>query len=196
MTPAAEPATNGIWLAQSPMPCLGQVGKLCSSNMQSAPTRMDRSAGGLGVFDHVRQRFLRDAVGGKLEAGGQFDPLATDHEFEFDARGPRVRDQPLELGECRLWRKRGGVVLVEQSEQPPHLGEGLPGAALRRQQALSRSGRVAVVEHPDCCYELEHDDADAVPDDVVQFVRDASAFGGDGGTSLRLPLPLQFVGLP
>jgi len=44
--------------------------------------------------------------------------------------------------------------------------------------------QVAVVEHPEGCHELEHDDADAVPDNVVQLARNPGAFRGEGGTAI------------
>ena len=94
-----------------------------------------------------------------------------------------------------MWRERGYVVFFEQSEQSAHLGEGLSGAALRRQQAFSHSGPVPVVDHPERRDQLQDGDADAVPNHIVELARNAAALGRDRRPSLFLPFPMQHVGL-
>ncbi len=53
----------------------------------------------LGVFQHVGQRFLHDALHRQFEPGWQRPDLADDGEVDVQARGANGAGQPVERGD-------------------------------------------------------------------------------------------------
>src|SRR5581483_2347271 len=90
------------------------------------------------MLDHVRERLLDDPKGRKLEACGKLDPVSRLLQVDLDPHGARVRDQSVDVAQPWLRRERR-VALIEQLEQPPHLGKRLAGAAFCRQQTPASS---------------------------------------------------------
>ena len=67
-------------------------------------------APGPGVLAHVGERLLDDAEGRQVEALGELARLALDREADVEARGARLLEEPVEVGQTRLRRALGGVV--------------------------------------------------------------------------------------
>ena len=139
----------------------------------------------------VGQRLLDHPVGGQLGALRQRVRRALLGQRHRHARGPGLLDQLPELAEAGLGGQLGpGVAGAEQSEQPPHLGQGLPSGRRDGRQRPAGPFRVAV-QRVSGAVGLDHHDADVVSDHVVQFPGDPGSLGRGGDLGLGVGLPLQ-----
>lgn len=138
-----------------------------------AVMHLDGHMRGPAVLDGVGERLLDDAVGGQAEPRRQPVRLALDAQVDLQAAALGVLGQLAELRQTRLGREgQRPAVLAQDTQQPPHLGDGLTAALLDRQQRLAHAAGLAL-EHLARGAGLEHHQADVVGDDVVELSGDA-----------------------
>ena len=133
-------------------------------------------SGHSGVFDHVRECLLDDAVPGHLDPGGRLRRRPLDDDLGRDAGFDAVLDDVVEIADRRLRRQFGSVVVVAQHpEHPSHLAQGLPAGLLDVFERLSRTvglGR----DDSSSGSRLDDHHAHPVGDDVVQVACDPGSF--------------------
>ena len=152
-------------------------------------------AGRAGVLEDVGQRLLDDPVDRHVHGRGQRGEVAVDDQVHRQARGPDAGGQRVQVADARLRGEPGLLVRVAQdAQQAAGLGQCLPGAVLDLLQG--RLGRPA--RRPGAG-RLQHDHAEVVGDDVVQFPGDPRPLGRRGllGLALQRRAPRgQRGGLP
>ena len=127
------------------------------------------------MLECVGESLLDDAVGGKVEAGGQRALGAVHDEVDGKPGIAVVLDQRPDVLERRPRLElpvRRHHVPAQDTEQTPHLRERLPSRLLDPQQRLFRA-LGALVEQQACGPRLDGHHADRVGDDIVQLARDA-----------------------
>jgi hypothetical protein len=127
----------------------------------------------------------------QVDPGWQRLGLAFDRQLDGEAGLAHLGQQELQVRDSRLRDERGsGVGLAQDPEHPPHVGQrGAPGL-LDPPDRAPGAVRAAAVEHLVGGLGLDHDDAHAVRDDVVQLTRDPCALGGHGRLGVLLALAL------
>ena len=131
-----------------------------------------------GVLKHVGQTLLDDPVGRQVQPAGQDGQVAAGTHVDLHSRLTDLCNQVAEFSQARLGcQGQLAVALAEQAQQAAQLGHGLPPGLLDRFECL-RGGVAARPEHPPLGRGLNHDDAQAVRDDIVQFAGDPGSFGG------------------
>jgi len=131
------------------------------------------------VLEDVGQRLLDDPVHRHVNGRGQRGQVLVDGQVHRQAGGPDTGRQDVQVSDARLRGEPGLLVRVAQdAEQAAGLGLGLPGAVLDLLQGL-RVGPGWLSRCPGAA-RLQHDDAEMVSDDVVQFPGDPGPFGRRG----------------
>jgi hypothetical protein len=147
------------------------------------------------VLEHVGQRFLDDAVGGHGHRRRQGRVVTVDGQADLQARGAQAAGQRRQLADARLRGAAGLKIRVaEHAEQAAGLGQGLPSAVLDFLQG--RRVRPARGPRPGG---VQHDHAEVVGDDVVQFPGDPGPLSRRGllGLTLQRRVPgAERGGLP
>ena len=147
-----------------------------------------------GVLERVRQSFLHDPVCGEVDAGRQLRRIPLDGQFDRESGVAHLLHEVIDADQGRLWRQ-GQLLLAfaEQTEESPHLAEGLvsrPLDGVERAASLHRLG----VEQPPSTAGLNDDHADRMRHDVVELARNALALFCDGSSCTLLLLSLEGVG--
>ena len=145
------------------------------------------------MLQHVRQRFLHDAVGGERHAGRHVAVAALDADFDLEAGGPDRLDQARQLGEIgRGFVLRAGV-FAQHAEHAADLGQrGTAGVGDRLERFL-RFGRIGV-DDVRAHARLHRDDAHRVRDHVVELLRDAEALVGHRPLRFVVAFALEHLG--
>ena len=146
-----------------------------------------------GVLDHVGQRLLEDPERRQVDALGERPRVALDGELDAKAGRARALQEVAEVGQPRLRRALGRLVLAgsQQLERAVHLRHRL-AAELRD---VRGGGRDALLGDgggerlgPD------DDHAHVVRDDVVQLLGDPHALLRDRALGQQLALALEPLG--
>jgi hypothetical protein len=116
---AGEPMTRGHRSLRSP-PAVDDLDPDAFHGVANG----DLGRRGAGVLERVRECFLDDAAGGTVDGGGQRLRVSEGPEPDGQAGPSHDLEQPLEVGDPRLWSgRRAAVRRVQQAEQPRKLVE-------------------------------------------------------------------------
>src|SRR4051794_19420550 len=167
-----------------PRPTVGDL------ELQRVLRPCDAHAGGrlAGVLERVGEALLHDAEGSEVKPGGQLAALPLLVQRNREPGVARALDELADAAHARLRRAAGGLprlLVVQDTEQPAHLGQRLAPRPLDLLRGGDRALRVAV-EDPAGTAGLYDHDADAVGDHVVHLARDAAALLGRGSLDLLL----------
>ena len=134
------------------------------------------------MLEHVGQRLLDDAVGRHVHTLRQRRVVTVDEQADLQASGAEAVGQRGQLADARLRGAAGLLVWVaEHAEQAAGFGQGLPSAVLDFLQG--RRIRPARGPRPGG---VQHDHAEVVGDDVVQFPADPGPLRRRGLLGLAL----------
>ena len=142
-----------------------------------------------GVLDRVGQSFLDDPIRGQVHTGRQTADGTLYREFDRQAGGANLVDEPLDFAQTGL-RSHALIVGAQHLEHTAHLRQRGPTRHLHGlQRALCRV-RILVGDPPRG-RGLDDHDADVVGDDVMQLAGYAGTLLGHGLGRFLLPLMLQ-----
>jgi len=131
------------------------------------------------VLEHIGERLLHDAVRGQLDARREGALCSLDAHLHADTCVPHLVDERVELHEARLrcQRRVAGSFVFEDAHHTAEVGHRLAPGLLDDAKGC-RS--VTWIANRDALRRrrLEHHDAHAVRDHIMEFARDRGAFLG------------------
>ena len=134
------------------------------------------------MLEDVGQRLLDDAVCGHIHRCWQGRVVTADGQADLQARGAQAAGQRWQLAYARLRGAVGLLIwLAQDAERAAGFNQGLPSAVLN----FLQGHRVSPASGP-CPCGVQHDHAEMVGDDVVQFPGDPGPLGRHGLLGLAL----------
>jgi hypothetical protein len=155
---------------------------------------VDHDRRGAGVFEHVRQRFLQDAITVQQHTVGRHHVGSHSIPVQLDGhpRGTNRFDERLHIVGTRRGSQRASTLalLAQHAEHPAQFVEGAATGCLDRLQRLLRFLGLGV-DHVCPHSRLHRDDAHRVGNDIVQLLGDPAAFVADRDARIGISLPLE-----